>query len=102
MATVRWRGSNVSAPCVTTDNALPRATSQGTDTRFEFGQFKWLYEVIVGTEIKAAHAVFHRIQRGEDEHRHIDFPFARALQHLESIEPWQADIEYQQIEMLGQ
>ncbi len=69
------------------------APDQRAGARFQLGQGEGLGEVVVGTEVQAAHAVFHGAMRGQDQHRHRVAPLAQAPQHFQAVQAGQADIE---------
>jgi hypothetical protein len=57
---------------------------------------------IFGAGIEPAHAVLQSVLRGEDQHRQGRLAPAQALQHLDAVQPRQAEIEDEQVELLGE
>ena len=63
----------------------------------ELGQGEGLGQVIVGAGVEAAHAIFHAVLGGEDQHRGRHLAPAQALEYLDARQPGQAKVEQQQI-----
>src|SRR5882762_5800639 len=69
--------------------------------RRQFGELKRFDEVIVGTGIEPAYAIAHAVERGEQQHGKPRIARPQALEHFETGELGQADVEDQQIELLS-
>ena len=63
---------------------------------FEFVQCEWLDQVVVGTEVKHAHAFGQAVAGGHHQYRQAIAALAQALQHVAAIQLRQAQVQHQQ------
>ena len=67
--------------------------NEGADAGEEFILLKGLHEIIIGTGVKAAHAVLGGITCGEHHHGRA-FLFAQLREHRPAIETWEHQVEH--------
>ena len=60
-----------------------------------------LDQVVVGAEVESPHAIVDLVPRGEDQDVRIVPSGAQLRQHLESVEPWQHQVEHDQVVLPG-
>ena len=81
-----------------------RAPQERANARGELRHGERFHHVVVGAEVEAAHAVIHRVARGEHEHGHrpvlVRRAGAQAAQHLEAIHLRKPDVEDHKVEAL--
>src|SRR5215468_10697138 len=77
------------------------ATQQRADASLELGELEWLRHVVVGPAVEPLHAILGAVSRGEDQHGGGLSASPEALEHRQAIELRQAEIEHDEIELLG-
>ncbi|MNG94414.1 hypothetical protein D3C79_534250 [compost metagenome] len=66
---------------------------QRLQARRDFRQGKRFAQVIISAALQAADALFQRIARGKDQHRHVMAGLAPLAQQIQPIQARQAEIE---------
>src|SRR5262249_51205707 len=74
---------------------------QRPDPGQEFGQPEWLGHVIVGARVKADNGVYFLRARGQDQHRGVLSGKPQPSADLESVHPWQPDVEHNEVDPAG-
>ena len=74
------------------------AAEYGSDARQQFLRSKWLGQIIVGTGIKARHAIRLGGPRGQHDHRGLT-ALAQLPQQLEAVQDGQHHVEEDEIEI---
>ncbi len=69
--------------------------------RQQLGHLEGLGHVVVGAHPEAGHLVGDLAPRGEHQHGRVDAALAHRLEHLEAVQPRQADVEDHEVEGLG-
>ena len=83
--------------------AAHAAACQRTHACFQLGQRKRFGHVIVGAQVQALNALFNRVGRRQNQHRHGITTPAQSFEHFQPVQPGQAQIQNQQIEFaIGQ
>src|SRR3989441_9515114 len=77
------------------------AACKRAHARFKLCQIEWLGEVVVGARVEAAHAIAHRVEPGEDQHRQARLASAQALEDVETRSLRQTEVENQQVKRVG-
>ncbi|MOA31547.1 hypothetical protein D3C78_1527100 [compost metagenome] len=78
------------------------AAQQRTDARLQLREFEGLDQVVVGAGVQPGDAIFHAVQRGQQQDRQRRLVHAHVAQHLQAALAGQADIEDHRVERLGQ
>ena len=81
-----------------------RAAQQRAHPRGQLRHGEGLHHVVVGAEVEAAHAILHRVARGEHQDRRrpglVRRRGAQPPQHLEAVHLRQPDVEDHEVELL--
>jgi D-alanyl-D-alanine carboxypeptidase/D-alanyl-D-alanine-endopeptidase (penicillin-binding protein 4) len=81
-----------------------RAAQQSTHAGRKLGHGKGLDHVVIGAQVEAAHAIVHRIARGEHQHGKrptlVGSLRAQAAQHFIAVHLRQADVQDNEIKFL--
>ncbi len=81
--------------------AAGAAPGQGAHPRFQFRQGERLGHVVVGAQVEALDALLDRVGGGEDQHRQQGRAGAQAAQHFQAGHARQAEVEDEEVELLG-
>jgi len=71
---------------------------EGAHARQQFLHCKRLRQIIVSSKLQPGYSIIYGAARGEQQYTACEVLLAKALQHLEAIDPGQADIEHDEVE----
>jgi hypothetical protein len=85
---------------MTAEAVAQPAPRERADAGFEFLQRERFGHVVIGAEIEAGDALLDAVGRGQDQHRYGRAACTQPAQNLQPVQPRQAEVEDQQIELV--